>query len=136
MSPYLAWYCLILAWDARLVIMMPMTNISWLMLHSGSGFVMKLIAPSMRPIVIIVSPVLIFVLYFIFFCSPCFFYVCLFFYICSFFLHLFFFSTFVSFSTRVVFPGWGVCLPRFGLAFFCCSCFSSFLVFLLVFLVF
>lgn len=97
MSPYLVWYCLILPWYARLVIMRPMRNISWLMLHIGSGFVMKLITPSMMAIVIIVSPVLIFVLYFIFFCSS------LFFLFLFFFLYLFFSSTVVLFSTVVYF---------------------------------
>ena len=118
MSPYLVWYCLILPWYARLVIMRPMRNISWLMLHIGSGFVMKLIIPSMMAIVIIVSPVLIFVLYFIFFVLLVFFYVCIFFLHLFFFLRLYIFYTLVLFSTRVVFPGWGVCFSRFGSGFF------------------
>ena len=52
------------------------------------------------------------------------------------FLHLYIFSTLVFFSTRVVFPGWGVCLPRFGLAFSCFHVFSWGFVFYLFFLVF
>ena len=71
--------------------MRPMRNINWLMLHNGSGFVMKLITPSTMAIVIIVSPVLIFVLYFIFFV------------LLVFFLHLSFFSIVVSFSIFVYF---------------------------------
>lgn len=97
---------------------------------------MKLITPSMMAIVIIVSPVLIFVLYFIFFV------LLVFFYICFLFLHLYISSTFVLFSTRVVFPGWGVCFSRFGSGFFLLVMFflvffvfSSFFLFLLVFLV-
>ena len=122
--------------------MRPMRNINWLMLHNGSGFVMKLITPSMMAIVIIVSPVLIFVLYFIFLFSLFFSMFVFFFYVCIFFLHLFFFlrlyifSTLVFFSTRVVFPGWGCVFRVLGLAFFCWSCFSSFLVFYLLFLFF
>lgn len=112
------------------------------MLHNGSGFVMKLITPSMMAIVIIVSPVLIFVLYFIFFVLLVFFLhlsffsiFIFFFYICIFLLRLFFFSTFVFLYTRVVFPGWGVCFSRFGSGFFLLVMFFLVFLFLLVFLV-
>ena len=94
----------------------------------------------MIPIVIIVSPVLIFVLYFIFLVLLVFFYICFFFYTCIFFLHLSFFSIVVYFFYTCLFfytcsfPGVGVCVFRvLGLAFFCWSCFSSLFVLLVVF---